>query len=334
MEAVPIESIRANIPESLKDTIELLARQLTENELLLLETASVVGTQFPAQAVAGMLGLELDAVELTCDQLAGRRQFLRSAGSVDWADNSVSQCYQFIHDIYRRVLYDSLPPARCQRLHLSAGLTIEGGYPQQVDEVSAELALHFELGHDAERAIFHLRLAAERAQQRAAAAEAVAYLNRALAQTGVMPECTANEKIELDLRLRLMRLLITAVAYTAVEQETNLERALELCQRLDDSVSEIQLLAQQSLLLILRGDINGAEHAITLSKKVTKGIDSPILQSHEPAVAGVTALVKGELEAAEAYSARALDLLGDADLREPTRLFGHDPGVVSLSFSA
>jgi adenylate cyclase len=48
----------------------------------------------------------------------------------------------------------------------------------------------------------------------------------------------------------------------------------------------------------------------------------------------VTALVRGELEAAEAHFARALVLLDDADLREPTRLFGHDPAVVALAFSS
>jgi DNA-binding winged helix-turn-helix (wHTH) protein/tetratricopeptide (TPR) repeat protein len=332
--AAPIESIRENSPESLRGILELQLQQLTGNELLLLETASVAGTQFPAQAVAGMLGLELNAVELSCDQLAERGQFLISTGSVDWPDNSVGQCYQFIHDIYRRVLYSRLPPARRQRLHLRAGLAIEAGHPEQVDEVSTELALHFELGHDPERAIFHLRLAAERAQQRAAAAEAVALLNRALAQVALLPGSTANEKIELDLRLRLMRLLITAIAYTAVEQEANLDRALELCERLGDSSSEIQLLSQRCASLILQGDIEGAENAIIRTREATKSTDNPVLQSHEPAAAGVTALVKGELDAAEAHFARALGLLDDADLREPSRLFGHDPGVVSLGFSA
>jgi DNA-binding winged helix-turn-helix (wHTH) protein/tetratricopeptide (TPR) repeat protein len=332
--AAPIETIRGNSPESLKGIIDLQLHQLTPNELLLLETASVVGTRFPAQALAGMLGLELNAIELTCDQLAQRHQFLIADCSVDWPDNSVGQGYVFNHDVYRQVLYNRLPHARRQRLHLAAGLIIEEGYPQQVDEVSAELALHFELGHDPQRAIFHLRLAAERAQQRAAAAEAVAYLNRSLVQLATLPGSTENQKIELDLRLRLMRLLITAISYTAVEQETNLDRALELCEQLGDSSSEIQLLSQRCSALILQGDIEAADNAIIRTRKATNRTDNPVLRSHEPAVTAFVALAKGELETAETHFARALDLLDNADLREPSRLFGHDPAVVSFGFSA
>jgi tetratricopeptide (TPR) repeat protein len=139
--------------------------------------------------------------------------------------------------------------------------------------------------------------------------------------------------MELDLRLRLMRSLITAVAYTAVEQDDNLLRALELCELLDDCESELQLLAQQCASRILQGDIEGTERAISRVKRAAKRVESPILRSHETIASGLCALMRGELGSAEAHFGAGSELLAGADLREPTRLFGHDPAVLTLGYS-
>ncbi len=329
-----LEAIRKTSPQSLLGIIELQLEQASAQEIALLETASVLGTRFPAQALAGMLEQELDSVELVCDQLAEHYQFLVATGSVEWPDNSVGQGYLFLHDVYRRVLYDRLSPARRQHLHLLAGRTIEAGYPAQIDEVTAELALHFEIGRNPQRAVYHLRLAAERAQQRAAAGEAVGYLNRALLQVAEFPNSVESEECELELRLFLSRVLITAVAYTGVEPEQNLQRALELCEHLDAWDSEHILLTQQSLSLLLQGDIEAAEHTLARARKTLKSIDDPVLLSHERVVSGISALVRGQLPTAEKRFKHGVELLADVDLRESVRLFGHDSASGALGFSA
>ncbi len=130
-----------------------------------------------------------------------------------------------------------------------------------------------------------------------------------------------------------MRVLITAVAYTATEQQDNLQRALKLCEHLQEDSSEIQILALQCGGTILRGDIPAADMIISRAREVGKHLNDPVLLSHEPLAAGVSALVKGQLKLAEEQFGRSIDLLSDADLREPTRLFGHDPAVLSLGYS-
>jgi adenylate cyclase len=130
-----------------------------------------------------------------------------------------------------------------------------------------------------------------------------------------------------------MRALITALAYTATEQQDNLQRALKLCEHLQDSTSEIQILALLSSGLILRGDIQAADAVLNRAREVGKHFNDPVLSSHEPLVSGVCALAKGQLKTAEKEFKRSIDLLQGADLREPTRLFGHDPAVLSLGYS-
>ena len=80
--AAPFESIRRESPGSLKSIIELQLQQATDREMPLLETACVVGTRFSARAIAKILALDLDAVEMSCDRLAMRSQFLVQTDTV------------------------------------------------------------------------------------------------------------------------------------------------------------------------------------------------------------------------------------------------------------
>ena len=292
----PLNSIKTEISGSLRGIIELQLEQATELELSLLETASVVGSGFCARAIASMQAMNPEEVESVCDQLAKRGQFLVTARPVEWSDNSISQGYEFIHDVYRRTLYDRLTPARLQRLHVRAGDALEAGYSGQPKEVAAELALHFEIGRDPERAIACLRLAAEGARQRAASVETTAYLKRALKQVAALPPRADNESRELDLRLRLMRALMTISGYSTAEHSRNLLRALELCENLRDSTSELQILALQSVASMLAGDLEAAESILGRARKVGVGFSDPVLLSHEPAVSGITALAKGQTQ--------------------------------------
>jgi adenylate cyclase len=265
--------------------------------------------------------------------LAQHQQFLVLANPVEWADSNIGRGYQFVHDVYRRMLYNKLSPARRQQLHRRAAIAIELGYRGRESEAAAQLALHFELGGEPGRAVDYLPLVAEQALQRASVNEAVAYLKRALALLAALPQNAENEARELEIRLHLMRALVTALAYTATEQQDNLQRALKLCEHLQDSTSEIQILALLSGGLILRGDIQAADAVLNRAREAGKQISDPVLLSHEPLVSGVSALAKGQLKTAEKRFKRSVDLLQGADLREPTRLFGHDPTVLSLGFS-
>ena len=59
-----------------------------------------------------------------------------------------------------------------------------------------------------------------------------------------------------------------------------------------------------------------------------------MLLSYEPLSTGLVSLTRGALEDAENSFKRSIDLLDDADLRQPARVFGHDPAVLALGYSA
>ncbi len=246
------ESMSAECPKSLKEIVETQKSATSNEQTNLLDAASVVGTIFDAQAVAGALELSVQTVETVFGKLAIRGQFLTVVGAAIWPDGSRGQRYEFIHDVFRSVLYNALPPGKCQNLHRCIAQRLSKGFAGQHESVAAELAVHSELGGDLDGAINFLILAAEKVQQRSAAT-AVSHLKRALKQLAKFPQNKEIERRELKLRLLLMRVMLSAMGYTTIQMDPNIARALELCDRLDDKSSQLLILSFQSSASVLRG---------------------------------------------------------------------------------
>jgi len=331
---VPFETVCGECPKSLKDIVEMQKAAASEDEIALLDAASVVGTAFDAQAVAGALDLDVDTVEAVCGRLAKRGQFLTVAGTANWPDGSHGQRYEFIHDVFRRNMYDALAPGRRQLLHRNIANRLNKGFAGQHESVAAELALHSESGGDRDGSITFLTLAAEIAQQRSAAKEAAAFLNRALEQLKELPQTQENERRELEVRLLLMRALISTAGYATVLQDPNIARALELCDRTDNKSSRLLVLAFHSAASMLQANLAAVKQAIEIAKSISTHISDPVLLSHEPLVSGVLAQISGEHEAAQKHFKRCVHLLDGADMRIPSKVFGHDPYVLALGFSS
>ena len=330
----PFETVCAECPKSLKDIVELQRSAANKEEISLLDAASVVGTGFDSQAVAGALELDVETVETVFGQLAKRGQFLTAAGTANWPDGSLGQRYEFIHDVFRRTMYDALPPGKRQLLHRNIAIRLTRGFVGQHERVAAEMALHSELGGDPVNAITWLILAADRAQRRSAALESITYLNRALEQIESLPEGQEKEERELKVRLRMMRALISTAGYTTVQQDPQIARVLELCDQFDDKPSQLLVLAFQSGAQILRGNLAAARLSTREARCIASQVSDPVLLSHEFLASGIISLVSGELEKAEEQFIQCTEFLDETDLREPSKTFGHDPAVLALGFSS
>jgi predicted ATPase len=126
----------------------------------------------------------------------------------------VSSQYQFVHALYREVLYDRLGTARRARLHLCAAERLEALCAENLSDVASELADHFKQGSDWSRAVKYLRLAADASRRRLAQREATAFLQSALALVHHLPE---GERAPAEIAL----LQALATTYIAVFQLGN-----------------------------------------------------------------------------------------------------------------
>ena len=76
-------------------------------------------------------------------------------------DGTLCGRYKFLHALYQAVLYERMPTMRRLRLHRRVGDSEERAYGDRAREIASELAVHFERGQDAQRAVKYLQFAAE-----------------------------------------------------------------------------------------------------------------------------------------------------------------------------
>ena len=122
-----------------------------------------------------------------CEDLSRRHQVVRRVDTQYFPDGATSERYEFVHALYRQVLYDRLTPRRRARLHQRIGERLEALHPELTDEVVPELAHHFEAAADWPRAVEYLRLEADIARRRFAHSQSDALLQRALELASRLP---------------------------------------------------------------------------------------------------------------------------------------------------
>jgi predicted ATPase/DNA-binding winged helix-turn-helix (wHTH) protein len=177
---VPLERIDLEAPESLREMIELQIERLSEEEQRVLAVASVAGSLFTTAVGATAANIDLESFENLCEALARRHQIVRSAGSQEFPDGTTSARYEFVHALYREVLYNRQSPGRRAKVHLQVGTRLEELYARQPAEVAPAMAHHFEQGGDWPRAIKYLQLAADTAGRRFEPRQAADILQHAL----------------------------------------------------------------------------------------------------------------------------------------------------------
>ena len=185
---VPLEEIDLQAPDSLRDMIETQIDRVNEEELRALEAASIVGVTFSTAITAAAAKMDAEEFEDVCEGLVRRHQIVRSANSPQFAEGTFSESYQFIHALYREVLYHRQSPRRRMRVHLLVGERLEALYRQRLSEAAAEVAQHFEQGGDWLRAIRYLMLAADNACRRFDPNQGARILEHALELVNRIPE--------------------------------------------------------------------------------------------------------------------------------------------------
>ena len=163
-----IETLDLGVPDDVRKTIDRMIERLPAAERELLEVASGVGLNFSASSVGTAAGRPAIDVERAFAVLSRQQRFVRYVGPVDYPDESMSSRFDFVHALYRDVLYDRVPVGCRIELHRRVGDALEISWGERSPEIAAELAMHFEQSREFKRAGFYRRYAALNAQGRRA----------------------------------------------------------------------------------------------------------------------------------------------------------------------
>jgi hypothetical protein len=194
---------------------------------IVLEGASVVGMDCSSVAIAAGLDMPTEWVEKHCEELARRHQFLSPSWLVELPDGTITPRHKFNHTLYLEVPYSLVPPMRRSQIHHRIGERGVTIYGHRVNEIAAELAMHFEQSRDWPRALQYLLLAAENAIARYAHHEATNLASRGLEVLKFLPE-TPERAHQVKLRMILGISLMTVRGFASEEVESVYARGREL----------------------------------------------------------------------------------------------------------
>ena len=171
------------IPETLQGVLAARIDRLPPDNKQTLQRASVIGRIFQRRVLAYIYEQRAKhRLEASLGELQ-RREFIQSGEQQASETAGLEEGeYIFKHAITHDVAYNSMLFARRKELHRLAAEAIEALFPGRLEELSATLGYHYERADAAERAIFYLGRAAERAKATFANAEAIAFYESAIGQ--------------------------------------------------------------------------------------------------------------------------------------------------------
>jgi DNA-binding winged helix-turn-helix (wHTH) protein/tetratricopeptide (TPR) repeat protein len=185
---IPLAQIEFEVPDDLRHMIEAQLERVSAQEQNALELASVAGASFSASLLSGAAEIETRDLEDLYEELSRRHNIVKWVGTQSLPDGSGYERYEFVHALYRQVLYDRQLQGRRARLHRLIGERLATLHAQDIEDVVPELAYHFEQAAEWPRAIEYLQCAADIAARRYAHLQADSMLTRALELVINLPE--------------------------------------------------------------------------------------------------------------------------------------------------
>jgi predicted ATPase/DNA-binding winged helix-turn-helix (wHTH) protein len=327
--SAPLKDLAAEAPESLGQMVDRQVERLSADEQAVLAAASVAGAEFSAALVAAD-AVDAREAEKRCDALARRGQFLRATGVAEWPDGSVAGRYAFIHALYQQRLYARVPVTRRVALHRRTGERLERAYGSRAEEIAGELAVHFELGRDVERAVGYRRRAADRALGRHAYREAAGHATRALELLAGSTGAGERAQRELTLHVMLGTALTAMKGYSAPEVERTYARALELCGQVDDDPRLFPVLLGLGWFYLVRGPARAARDVARRLLAMAEATRDPAIALAAHNASGLVSFYEGEFEPALVHLEEGIALYDPAahsPNRSPAFRGGLDPGL-------
>ncbi len=264
------------VPESIRHLIEQQLAQISSEDQLRLEAASVAGKEFATEVIATCLTQDVETLETQYTAWVRQGQFLRLCGTDQWPDGTVSTRFAFIHDLYYEHLYERITPSRRARYHQQIGSRLETGYGPRAKEMATELAEHFLRGQEPLRALQYLRMAAENARLRSGHHEAIEHLTQGLDLIQSLPDQSERAQLELEFQLSRASSLTATEGYAAPEVVEAYGRARALCHQVGETPQLFRALLGLEVYYSSRAELATAR---TLADQAMR-----LMQQHEPSV--------------------------------------------------
>jgi adenylate cyclase len=302
--AQPLSAI--TIPASVKGILAARIDRLSAAHKDLLQTLSIIGKEFPLRLVRTVL----DKSE---DELAPMMSELQLGEFIYEQPAFPDLEYVFKHALTQEVAYGSVLNERRKAIHERTGDALEAMYANQIDEHVGDLAHHFSLSANVEKAVTYLVRAAEQARGQSGYEEAIERLSRALELLQQLPEGPQRDVREVRMRVFLGQTMAAARGFSTPALAEQIAHIEKLSARVTDPESRYILRFSQWNVMFSRGDLPRAEELGTELLRMTPEDATDIRRPSALQVLGTSQVWRGRPLEARANLERAVALF-DRDL--------------------
>lgn len=242
------------VPESLVGVIEKHIARLKEDERSFLEVASIYGNEFRVAIVANVLQRDEQEIADICDDLVRRKQWLNGPNIEHDVNGALDVRYSFQHTLYRQVIYQRMGLMARIGLHGKIARALENCRTRGFSIKATEIASHFELNKNINKAVPYYAEAAENALRHFAPQEALDLVSYALGLLSTLSEEDDRNILALD--LNALRGIASAQVFgvSSIEAKRTFEHARNLLQKFPQHPMHGLVTHALGLVLMVRGE--------------------------------------------------------------------------------
>jgi DNA-binding SARP family transcriptional activator len=322
----------SRVPPKVQAVIEHRLGQLTSGARELVGAAAVIGREFGYAVLAASSGIDEDTLVLGLDEL-WYRKIIRERGG---------DAYDFTHDRIREVAYAHVSSARRRLLHRRVAEALEAIYPERSNEISGQLAVHFEQAGTRDKARIYCLQAGEQALSDYSRGRAKLYFDRALGLSSMasheLDALYGLSRVEFVLddfesallhvdkglqlaanddprRSRLLYIKADAhmARYEVNESEVSVRQALAAAEMSGDQETKCQGLSLLGQIYSSHGDLDKELELITRALVISREEDNRWREGRTLADLGWLQAQRAEFGTAVDSATQALSLLQERD---------------------
>jgi DNA-binding winged helix-turn-helix (wHTH) protein/tetratricopeptide (TPR) repeat protein len=318
------QSASMAIPESLAGIIERYIGQLTLDQLALLDAASVCGVEFRPATIARVLESDVASLSESCAELARRQRWL----------SNLDAGYVFRHALYREVLYQRIDALARVGLHRKVAAALERERAEGRSVSAAELASHFELGHEPMPALRYYAEAAESALLHFSPAQTMNLTERAMALLPLTEPNDARTHLEVTLAALRGAAAIQVLGIASDETKRAFERAQSLLQHVPQHPLRGLFLHALGLALCMRGELEEANALAQRSEALVAATGDRTALLCACLVHGLVQYLRGRPRIAREWLEKGVAAGEGLDQATSPAVLTADPDVIILGFLA
>jgi class 3 adenylate cyclase/predicted ATPase len=296
------------------------------------QIGSAIGREFSHALLASVVRKPAAELESALDRLA-------QAGLLSRQGVRPKASYLFNHALVQDAAYGTLLREPRRALHARIAETLESQFAETAESEPEILARHCTEAGLIEKAVSLWGKAGQRSLARSALVEAAAQLTRALDQIATLPGTAALRREQIKLQVALITPLIHVKGHAAAETKAAAEQARLLIEQAEalGEPAEDPLLLFSVLYAFWAANFvafNGyagrglAAQFLALAEKQTATV--PLMVGHR--LMGTSLVHTGDITEGLGHLDQAIALHDPAEHRPLATRFGHDVGVVVLSY--